>query len=75
GTPLQNTRETQLNLVVKNGETIVIGDIYTETESEGEGGMSLPSKISLTGRLFKKETTTKDKTERLIFLTPRIKVE
>ena len=72
GSPPKNTRETQTSLIVKNGETIVIGGIYTETEAEGEGGVPLLSKIPLIGWLFKKETKTKDKTELLIFITPRI---
>lgn len=75
GTPPKNTRETQTNLIVKNGDTIVIGGIYTETETEGEGGIPLLSKIPLVGWLFKKETKTKDKIELLIFITPRIKAE
>ncbi|MBI3377669.1 MAG: type IV pilus secretin PilQ [Nitrospirae bacterium] len=75
GSPPKNTRETQTNLIVKNGETIVIGGIYTETETEGEAGVPLLSRIPLIGWLFKKETKTKDKTELLIFITPRIKAE
>jgi len=75
GTPPKNTRETQTNLIVKNGETIVIGGIYTETDSESEGGVPWLSKIPGLGWLFKKETKTKDKTELLIFITPRIKVD
>jgi len=75
GTPPKNTRETQTNLIVKNGETIVIGGIYTENDSESESGVPWLSKIPLIGWLFKRETKTKDKTELLIFITPRIKAE
>ncbi|MCX5716717.1 MAG: type IV pilus secretin PilQ [Nitrospirae bacterium] len=72
GTPPKNTRETQTNLIVKNGETIVIGGIYTESDSESESGVPFLSKIPLIGWLFKRDTKTKDKTELLIFITPRI---
>jgi type IV pilus assembly protein PilQ len=75
GSPPKNTRETQTNLIVKNGETIVIGGIYTETDSESETGVPFLSKIPLIGGLFKREVKTKDKTELLIFITPRIKAE
>ncbi|MDP2276639.1 MAG: secretin and TonB N-terminal domain-containing protein [Nitrospirota bacterium] len=75
GNPPKNTRETQTNLIVKNGETIVIGGIYTETESESEGGVPWLSKIPVLRWLFKKETKTKDATELLIFITPSIKAE
>jgi type IV pilus assembly protein PilQ len=75
GTPPKNNRETLTNLIVKNGETIVIGGIYTEAETEGEAGVPLLSRIPLIGWLFKKETKTQDKKELLIFITPRIKTE
>ena len=55
GTPPKNTRETQTNLIVKNGETIVIGGIYTETERESEGGVPWLSKIPWLGWLFKRD--------------------
>lgn len=73
GIPPKTTRETQTAVIVKNGETIVIGGIYTETESESESGVPLLSKIPLIGWLFKKEATVKNKTELLIFITPLIK--
>jgi len=75
GIPPKNTRETQTNLIVKNGETIVIGGIYIEEGSDSETGVPLLSKIPLLGWLFKKEIKKNDKTELLIFITPRIKIE
>ena len=75
GTPPKNTRETQTNLIIKNGETIVIGGIYIEDGSDSETGVPLLSKIPLLGWLFKKEIKKNDKTELLIFITPRIKAE
>lgn len=73
GIPPKTSRETSTGVIVKNGETIVIGGIYTETDSEGESGVPLLSKIPLIGWLFKKETSRKNKTELLIFITPQIK--
>lgn len=75
GIPSTLSRETDTEVIVKNGETIVIGGIYTETETEAEDGVPLLSKIPILGWLFKKETKTKDKIELLIFITPRIKTE
>jgi len=75
GLPSILSRESQTGVNVKNGETIVIGGIYTERNFEGENGVPLLSRIPLLGWLFKKETKTKDKTELLIFITPRIKTE
>lgn len=73
GIPPKTSRETSTGVVVKNGETIVIGGIYTETDSKGESGVPLLSRIPLLGWLFKKETNRKVKTELLIFITPQIK--
>ncbi|MCE5194002.1 MAG: type IV pilus secretin PilQ [Nitrospiraceae bacterium] len=75
GIPPKVSRETQTAVIVKNGETIVIGGIFTETGSEGESGVPLLSKIPLIGWLFKKETSSKIRTELLIFITPQIKTE
>ena len=54
GSPPKNTRETKTEVIVKNGETIVIGGIYTETDAESEGGVPWLSKIPVLGWLFKK---------------------
>jgi len=75
GSPPKNTRESQTNLIVKNGETIVIGGIYTEEDTESESGVPGLSKLPLIGSLFKRDLTKKDKTELLIFITPRIRAE
>jgi type IV pilus assembly protein PilQ len=73
--PPKNSREAQTSLIVKNGETIVIGGIYEENEFDSENGIPGLSKIPLLGRLFKKESARKNKTELLIFLTPTIKAD
>jgi type IV pilus assembly protein PilQ len=75
GVPPKTSRETQTNLIVKNGETIVIGGIYEERDFDSENGVPGLSKIPLLGWLFKKETNLKEKTELLIFLTPTIRPE
>ena len=75
GVPPKNTREAQTGVIVKNGETIVIGGIYTESNSEDERGVPLLSKIPVLGWLFKKESKRKVKSELLIFITPQIKTE
>ncbi len=75
GIPPKTTREAQTGVIAKNGETIVIGGIYKEKNTEDEGGVPLLSKIPLLGWLFKKETKMKEKTELLIFITPRIRTD
>lgn len=49
------------------------GSIASDLKSNMVVIRDIPSAIPLIGWLFKKETKTKDKTELLIFITPRIK--
>jgi type IV pilus assembly protein PilQ len=72
GFPPKLTRTAKTELIVKNGETIVIGGIYTKNEATGESGVPWLSKIPIFGWLFKKQTKSASHTELLIFLTPTI---
>jgi len=66
------TKEAETKLLVNNGETIVIGGIIKETLSWSESGVPWLSKIPVLGWLFKSKYRTTDKTEMLIFITPKI---
>jgi type IV pilus assembly protein PilQ len=59
-------------LMVKNGDTVVIGGIYTETERKYEDGIPGLRRIPLLGWLFKAQSINNQKTELLIFLTPTV---
>lgn len=72
GTFEVNSREANTRVLVKNGHTAVIGGIYTNESTEGEQGVPGLRKLPLVGGLFSASTKTKDKSEMLIFLTPRI---
>jgi type IV pilus assembly protein PilQ len=58
--------------MVANGETAVIGGIYEDNTSKAMDKVPFLGDLPLIGRLFRRDTTTSDKTELLIFLTPRI---
>lgn len=70
--PVIDTKEVESNFLVKNGETIVIGGIYTRNTTRSTNGVPGFSKIPLLGWLFKKQNNVDDKTELLIFITPTI---
>jgi type IV pilus assembly protein PilQ len=72
GNPILSTKKITTNLQVKNGETIVIGGIFTRDQSDNEAGVPLMKEIPILGWLFKKKGKTDNKTELLIFLTPTI---
>jgi type IV pilus assembly protein PilQ len=72
GVPTINTKVADTSVLVKDGETIVIGGIMKTTQSDSIAGIPLLHKIPILGWLFKKETAKEDTTELLIFITPRI---
>lgn len=71
GPPIDK-KEAQTEVIVKDGETIVIGGIYETQESASGDGLPLVRKIPLLGWLFGHKLKTTDKTELLIFVTPTI---
>ena len=72
GQPSISRREAKTEVIVKDGETTVIGGIYTRRNSEAWNEVPVLSKIPVLGWLFKKKAVTDDRTELLIFITPRI---
>ena len=59
-------------VVVNDGDTIVIGGILKSSDSKAVSGWPWLQKIPVLGWLFKTDSTTKTKTQLLIFITPRI---
>lgn len=70
--PPINKKQATTELLLRDGETTVIGGIYVDSESDGEKGVPWLMDIPVLGNLFKSASTTKIKTELLIFITPRI---
>lgn len=64
--------EIKTDVMVSNGETAVIGGIYEETSTDTVEKVPFLGDLPFVGRLFRRNTTLSDKTELLIFLTPRI---
>ena len=70
--PIINKKEAQTEILIRDGETVVIGGIYEVNKSDSEDGVPLLSKIPVLGWLFKKQSVVDTKRELLIFLTPKI---
>ncbi len=70
--PPINKKEATTELLVKSGQTTVIGGIYVDTETENTKGVPGLKNIPLLGWLFKSNSKLKTKSELLIFITPRI---
>ncbi len=72
GDPTMVSKEAHTEVLVRTGETTVIGGIYTRKYTEQESGVPFLSQIPVLGWLFKGASKSMAKTELLIFLTPRI---
>ena len=70
--PSINTKEATTEMLLKDGETTVIGGIYKEDDIQSEEGVPYLMDIPFLGNLFKSTETRKIKSELLIFITPRI---
>jgi len=72
GAPSIDKKEAQTQIIVKDGETIVIGGIYKTKESETINQVPFLAKIPILGKLFQDKFIENSRNELLIFLTPRI---
>ena len=66
------SREANSNVLVRDGETIVIGGIMKDTSSTSESGIPYLKDIPVLGWLFKNIRWQKDFEELMVFITPRI---
>ncbi|MBW2672625.1 MAG: secretin and TonB N-terminal domain-containing protein [Deltaproteobacteria bacterium] len=73
--PAINTSSVESTVVLRDGDTIVIGGVYKTTEDETMSGVPWLSQIPVLGWLFKYKTVSNAKRELLIFVTPKIITE
>ncbi len=72
GVPTISTKKATTELLVDDGDTLVIGGITKTSQKETETGIPFLSKVPVLGWLFKVEADKQDNEELLIFMTPRI---
>jgi type IV pilus assembly protein PilQ len=72
GIPPIDTQRAVTSVLVSDGETTVIGGIYTSREQMVEGRTPLLHRIPLLGWLFRRDEMSDENRELLIFITPRI---
>ena len=72
GVPTISTREIVTNVLVKNGQTIVLGGIYENNNENGILDVPYISKLPIIGLLFSQKHIRQNKRELLIFVTPKI---
>ncbi len=70
--PTTTVRSTKTSVSVKDGHTVVIGGLMEERSEDGTTKTPILGDIPLLGWLFKSKTTTKNKKNLLVFLSPHI---
>ncbi|OGB16909.1 MAG: secretin [Burkholderiales bacterium RIFCSPHIGHO2_12_FULL_67_38] len=66
-----NTKHVQTQVLIENGGTVVIGGIFEQIEIDDVTKVPLLGDIPFMGHLFKNKSKTANKSELLIFITPR----
>ena len=70
--PSIDRREATTQVLVRDGETMVIGGVFVDTQNNNVAGIPYLSRVPVLGWLFKQKTENVTKQELLIFLTPTI---
>ena len=70
--PSIDRREANTQVNIRDGETMVIGGVFIDTQSNSVVGIPYLSRVPVLGWLFKQKTEAVAKQELLIFLTPTI---
>jgi type IV pilus assembly protein PilQ len=70
--PSIDRKEATTQVIIRDGETMVIGGVFIDTQSNTVAGIPYLSRVPVLGWLFKNKTESVSKNELLIFLTPSI---
>jgi type IV pilus assembly protein PilQ len=72
GVPPINKNEVNAKVLVSDGETIVIGGVFSNTQTKGVEKVPFLGDLPFLGRLFRRDIVQDRKSELLVFITPRI---
>jgi len=70
--PIIDTREAETQMVVNDGDTVVMGGLLSDAKTKEVAGVPYLSHIPLLGKLFDRDTNNSDKTDLVVFLTVKI---
>jgi len=70
--PTEITRQATSHVLVRDGQTVVLGGIYRDTTTDNVNGVPWFNTIPVLGWLFKQESKAKRREDLLVFLTPRV---
>jgi type IV pilus assembly protein PilQ len=72
GVPPIRKNEVNAKVLISDGETIVIGGVFSNTQSKVVEKVPFLGDVPYVGRLFRRDVVSEAKSELLVFLTPRI---
>lgn len=72
GVPPINKNEVNAKILVGDGETVVIGGVFSNSQTKGVDKVPFLGDVPFVGRLFRRDVVQDSKSELLVFLTPRI---
>ena len=72
GVPSINTREVNTQVIVDNGQTVVLGGVHEEVSQANVNKVPVLGDVPILGRLFRTDVDSDQKRELLIFVTPKI---
>lgn len=72
GQPTIEVKEATTEVMVPDGDTTVIGGVYTYTTTESRVGLPFLSRLPVVGWMFRRTSTREDRKELLVFITPHI---
>lgn len=72
GVPPIKKNEVNAKVLISDGETIVIGGVFSNTQSKVVDKVPFLGDVPYIGRLFRRDVVSEQKSELLVFLTPRI---
>jgi type IV pilus assembly protein PilQ len=67
-----NTQHVKTKVMVENGGTVVLGGIYQQSDTSNDSKVPLFGDLPVVGHLFKTTSRSTQKTELLVFITPKI---
>lgn len=72
GVPVINEQSAETNVLVNNGETVVIAGLTSNEQMQIESGIPILKSIPIIGNLFKRSQKSVEKKDLVIFVTPHI---
>jgi general secretion pathway protein D len=70
--PSFSNRNVTTQVTVQDGDTIAIGGIISESNSQSSGGVPFLHRIPVLGAAFGNKSFSRERTELLVFITPRV---